>query len=84
MKAYREAIDAMYNEPAALKTYAEFVGITEAKAKRTRDDFFPKEAIDPDRIVGLDTIVKDAVELKYTANPLSKEQLAELIQIPSR
>ena len=84
MKAYRETIDYMYNDPAALKVYAEFVGIPEAKAKRTRDDFFPREAVDPDRIVGLDQIVKDAVELKFTSTPLTKEQLAELVQIPPR
>jgi ABC-type nitrate/sulfonate/bicarbonate transport system substrate-binding protein len=82
MKAYRETIDFMYNDPAALKIYAEFVGISEAKAKRTRDEFFPREAINPDRIVGLDAIVKDAVELKFTAAPLTKEQLADLVQIP--
>jgi NitT/TauT family transport system substrate-binding protein len=40
--------------------------------------------MDPDKVVGLDTIVKDAVELKYTASELTKEQLAELIQIPPR
>ena len=85
MKAYRETIDWLYsNDPAALKTYADFVGIPVAMAKRTRDDFFPKAAVDPDRIVGLDTIVPDAVALKFTAAPLTKEQLAELIQIPPR
>lgn len=84
MKAYRETIDHMYTDPAALKVYADFVGISEAKARRTRDDFFPREAIDPDRVIGLDTIVQDAVALKYTAAPLSKEQLGELIQIPPR
>ena len=85
MKAYRETIDWMYSDdPAALKTYADFVGISVAMGRRTRDDFFPKAAVDPDRIVGLDTIVPDAVALKYTTAPLTKEQLAELIQIPSR
>jgi NitT/TauT family transport system substrate-binding protein len=84
MKAYRETVDAMYSDPAALKHYADFVGIPEAIAKRTRDDFFPKAAIDPDKIVGLETIVPDAVTLKYTAQPLTKEQLSELIQIPPR
>ncbi len=84
MKAYRETIDHMYSDPAALKVYADFVGITEAKATRTRDGFFPKEAIDPDKVVGLDTIVQDAVQLKYTASQLTKQQLAELIQIPPR
>ena len=85
MKAYRETIDWMYSDdPAALKTYADFVGISVPMAKRTRDDFFPRSAIDPDRVVGLDSIVPDAVALKYTAAPLTKEQLAELIQIPPR
>ncbi len=85
MKAYRETIEWMYSDdPAALKTYADFVGIPVAMAKRTRDGFFPKPAVDPDRIVGLDTIVQDAVSLKYTAAPLAKEQLAQLIQIPPR
>ena len=84
MKAYRETIDYMYSDPAAIKVYADFVGISEAKAKRTRDDFFPKQAIDPDKVVGLDSIVQDAVALKFTSAPLTKEQLAELVQIPPR
>ena len=84
MKAYRETVDAMYKDPAALKIYADWLQISEAKAKRTRDDYFAPPAIEPDTIVGLDTIVKDAVELKFTAQPLTKEQLAELIQIPPR
>jgi NitT/TauT family transport system substrate-binding protein len=85
MKAYRETIDWMYSDdPASLKTYADFVAIPLATAKRTRDDFFPKAAVDPDKVVGLDVIVQDAVALKYTTAPLAKEQLAELIQIPPR
>jgi len=82
MKAYRETVNYMYTDPAALKIYAEFVGITEEKAKRTRDGFFARPSIEPDTIVGLDTIVKDAVDLKFTPVPLTKEQLADLIQIP--
>jgi NitT/TauT family transport system substrate-binding protein len=85
MKAYRETIDWMYSDdPAALKTYADFAGISLATAKRTRDGFFPRASVDPDKIVGLETIVPDAVTLKYIATELTKEQLAELIQIPPR
>jgi NitT/TauT family transport system substrate-binding protein len=84
MKAYRETVAYMYKDPAGLKTYADWLGISEAKAKRTRDEFFPPPAIEPDTIVGLDTIVKDAVALKFTAAELTKAQLAELIQIPPR
>ncbi len=83
MKAYRETIDFMYTD-AGLKVYADWLKIPEAKARRTRDDFFPKQAVDPDRIVGLDNVVKDAVALKFTANELTKAQLDELIQIPPR
>ena len=84
MNAYRETAAFMYNDPAALKIYADWLGISVEKAKRTRDEFFPPPAIEPDKIVGLDTIVKDAVELKFTSTELTKEQLAELIQIPPR
>lgn len=84
MAAYRETVDWMYEGEDALKLYAEFVGISEAVAKRTRDEFFPKEALNPDEVVGLDVIVPSAVELKYTAEQLTSEQLAELIQIPPR
>ena len=71
-------------DPAALKLYADWLNISLEKAKRTRDDFFPPPAIEPDKITGLDTIVKDAVALKFTATELTKEQLAELIRIPPR
>jgi NitT/TauT family transport system substrate-binding protein len=84
MKAYRETIDWMYADPAALKIYAEFVGISEQMAQRSRDDFFPKAALDPDAVIGLDAIVPEAVLLKYISAPLRKEQLTELIQIPPR
>lgn len=85
MKGYRETVDYMYSDnPEMFKIYSEFVGIPVAIAKRTRDGFFPKAAVDPDKIVGLDTIVPDAVTLKYTAAPLTKEQLDTLIQIPPR
>ena len=84
MQAYRETIDALYADPAALRMFAEWLKITEAKARQTRDEFFPKGALDPDRITGLDIIVKDAVELRYTETQLTQAQLADLIQIPPR
>ena len=53
IKAYRETVDWMYSDPAALKTYADFVGVTEARAKRIRDGFFPKASVCPTRSPGL-------------------------------
>jgi ABC-type nitrate/sulfonate/bicarbonate transport system substrate-binding protein len=84
MKAYRETVDYLYADPNALKVYADWLKISEEKAKRTRDGFFPKESVNPDKITGLDVIVHDAVTLKFTAAELTKAQLGELIQIPPR
>ncbi|HVO89589.1 MAG TPA: ABC transporter substrate-binding protein [Casimicrobiaceae bacterium] len=85
MKAWRETVDWLYSDdPAALKTYAEFVGISLETAKRTRDQFFPKQAVNPDKVVGLDQIAQDAVTLKYTPTLLTQQQLTELVQIPPR
>ncbi len=84
MKAYRETIDWMYADDAALKLYAEWLNISIEKARRTREEFFPKQAVNPDQVIGLETIVKDAVELKFTATQLTPQNLAELIQIPPR
>ena len=72
MRGYRETIDWMYSDPAALKTYAEFAGITEAKAKRIRDDYFPKSVLVPDKIVGIDLIMPEAVKLKFIPAPLTR------------
>jgi ABC-type nitrate/sulfonate/bicarbonate transport system substrate-binding protein len=84
MKAYRETIDWMYKGEAPLKAYSEFAKCTEAQAKRIRDEFFPKALIDPDKVVGLDKLMEDAVSFKTIAAPLTKEQQKQLIQIPPR
>jgi NitT/TauT family transport system substrate-binding protein len=94
LDAYRETIDYMYaNDPTnmmfggmtqALEDYAEFVGVPPRTAMRVREDFFPKELVNPDEIKGLDALVKEAVNLKFIDRPLTPQQLAELIQIPPR
>jgi len=84
MKAYRETIDWLYSGDDALKVYSDWINIPVAKLKRTRDEYFTKDAVNPDKIVGVDVIAKDAVTLKFTATELTKQQLDELIQIPPR
>jgi NitT/TauT family transport system substrate-binding protein len=76
MLAYRETIDWMYSDPAALKQYAEFAGVSEKFAQRLRDDFFPKATLSPDNISGIKSAIKE------TKIKLSRRQTKELIQIP--
>ena len=85
MKAYRESIDYMYSSnPQVVTDYAEFAKVPEPMAKRVRDEFFPKSLVNPDQIHGLDSLMTEAVNLKFIPAPLSKEQTAELIQISPR
>lgn len=85
MKAYRESIDYLYSSnPQVMKDYAEFARVPEPLAKRVRDEFFPKTLVNPDQIHGLDTLIPEAVNLKFIPAPLNKEQIAELIQISPR
>lgn len=82
MQAYRETIAYMYSDnPQVLKDYAEFAGVSEAMAKRVRDQFFPRSLVEPDEIKGLDSLMADAVELKFISTPLSKEQISDLVQL---
>jgi NitT/TauT family transport system substrate-binding protein len=82
MQAYHETINYMYSDsPQVIKDYAEFAGVSESVARRVRDDFFPKSLVWPDDIKGMDSLMQDAVDLKFIPAPLTKEQLAELIQI---
>jgi NitT/TauT family transport system substrate-binding protein len=80
MQAYRETIDWMYNDPAALKLYADFSSLPEKIVARVRD-FIPKETILPEQIVGMNQINADAVKLKFLPAPLSPEQITEMVQI---
>jgi len=82
MQAYRDAIDWMYSDPAALKMYAEFSNIAEATMLKSRDVYFPKATLWPDEVKGLDVILADALANKFITAPLSKEQVAEMVQIP--
>ncbi len=82
MQAYRETIAYMYGDnPQVLKDYAAFAGVSEAMAKRVRDEFFPRSLVEPDEIKGLDSLMADAVELKFISAPLSKDQIADLVQL---
>ncbi|HEY2231263.1 MAG TPA: ABC transporter substrate-binding protein [Xanthobacteraceae bacterium] len=82
MQAYRETIDYMYGDnPQVLKDYAAFAGVSEGMAKRVRDEFFPRALVMPDEIKGLDSLMADAIELKFISAPLSRSQIADLVQL---
>jgi ABC-type nitrate/sulfonate/bicarbonate transport system substrate-binding protein len=82
MRGYLETIDWMYSDPDALKLYGEYSQLPATVVQRVRE-FIPKHTIAPERVVGLDQIVADAVKLKFIADPLTPAQIKEFVQIPA-
>ena len=82
MRGYLETIDWMYSDPDALKLYGEYSQLPATVVQRVRE-FIPKDTIAPERVVGLDQIVADAVKLKFIADPLTPAQIKEFVQIPT-
>ena len=80
LQAYRETLDWMYSNPAAIKAYAEWVGVSESLALQVRDQFFPKENLRLERLSGLDEAMADSVSLKFLPAPLTKAQQDELFK----
>jgi NitT/TauT family transport system substrate-binding protein len=82
MRAYRETIDWMYSDdPAVLRHYGEYSGFPESVVKRVRE-FIPKETMMPDRIMGMDEIISDAIKQRFIAQPLRSDEITELVRIP--
>ena len=84
MEAYREAVDWMYADPKAVEMYSVKIKRPIELLKESMDKFQPKETMQTDKFADLDGAIADAVKLKFLEQPLTKEQIAEFIQIPPR
>jgi NitT/TauT family transport system substrate-binding protein len=84
MDAYREAVDWMYADPKAVEMYSVKIKRPIELLKESMAKFQPKEALQTDKFSDLDGAIRDAVKLKFLEKPLTKEQIAELMQIPPR
>src|ERR1700716_620464 len=81
MRAYRDGLDWLYSDPAALTAYAAWAGSSERIARRLRDEFLPKADIDPSNISGLPELMAQAVTFRFMSAPLTGALLGELIQL---
>ena len=81
MAAYRETIEWLWSSPDAIKAYAKWAEVSDQIAIRTRDEFGQKDRANPDKMDGIADMNEDAVKLKFIPAPLTKEQLATLVQL---
>jgi NitT/TauT family transport system substrate-binding protein len=84
VKGYREGVDWMYSDPKAIAMYAAVMKLDETLIRESIKEFHPKEAMQTDAMKDMEGIQRDAVKLKFLDKPLTREQLAEFIQIPPR
>jgi NitT/TauT family transport system substrate-binding protein len=74
----------MYSDPKAIEMYSVKIKRPIDMLKESMAKFQPKETMQTDHFADLDGAIRDAVKLKFLEKPLTKEQIAELLQIPPR
>jgi len=84
LRAYREVIDFMYADARAIEAFAKYAGISTTLAQTVRDRFYPKAMLQLDEVKGLDPMMQDAIAFKYLTQPLTPQQVGELLQLPAR
>jgi len=74
----------MYSDPKAVELYAKKLDRPVALIRDTIKEFYPKEALQSDKMADLPGIQRDAVKLKFLREPLTEAQLKELVRTPPR
>jgi NitT/TauT family transport system substrate-binding protein len=82
VQGYRDALEWMYSDPAALDAYAELAKVSPANAREVRD-VYPRDHLAVDFIGDLDAVMADGVAFGTIAEPLTKQQLGALFQVPA-
>lgn len=80
-RAYQKLLDWAYRDPKALEDFAADNKVSIDQARRARDEFYPKAALQLAPVSNLDLTVKQAIDLKRLSAPLTPVQVKELIDI---
>jgi NitT/TauT family transport system substrate-binding protein len=81
LKVLSRSIDWAYSDPHAIDNYAEIAKVPRALAQQTRDDFFPKQALQLSEVKGLDVTLKQALEFKYITTPMTLAEAQGMLDI---
>jgi NitT/TauT family transport system substrate-binding protein len=80
-KAYSDTLNWMYSHPEEwLKTYAQLNKI-DVKTAREAMEYYPKSALEPWHLVGLEHVNQEAVQMGKIDKPLTKQQLSEVVDL---
>jgi NitT/TauT family transport system substrate-binding protein len=81
VRALGRAVEWAYSSPDALANYAAIAKVPVDQAKMTREEFYPKEALQLAEIKGLDITLQQALDFKYITKPMTKDEAAPLFDM---
>lgn len=81
LRAMQKTIDWAYKEDKAVQRYAEMNSVSVDVARKARDQFYPREALQMREIRGLDQSMVQAVESKRIDAPLSAQRSADMVKL---
>jgi NitT/TauT family transport system substrate-binding protein len=81
MKVISETIDWSYSDPKAYEYYAEIAKVSVPVAKRSVDEFFPKEALQIGEIKGLQKTLDEALQYKRLTSAKTVKEAEGMIDI---
>jgi NitT/TauT family transport system substrate-binding protein len=81
VKALGRAVEWAYSSPDALSNYAAIAKVPVDQAKMTREEFYPKEALQLAEIKGLDITLQQALDFKYITKPMTKDEVSPLFDL---
>jgi NitT/TauT family transport system substrate-binding protein len=84
VKGFREAVNWMYDDPAAVTMYAKKINIDEAIIKQSIAEYQNREALQADEMKDFEGAMRDAVKLKFLDKVLTPEQVKDFVQIPPK
>jgi NitT/TauT family transport system substrate-binding protein len=81
MRAYQRTLDWAYSDPKAVQWLADDAHVSLEDAARVPTQFIPKTALSITPVGQLDLSIKQAIDTKRLAGPLTSEQITKLIDI---
>ena len=81
MQAYKQTIDWMYQDPAAIQWFADQLKTDAAEAKQTVDLIYPKEALRLGPVHGLEATIEQSIEFKRIPSAPTAEQIDQMFPV---
>lgn len=80
-EAYAKALDWSYSNPKAIDYFAEAAEVKTDIALQSREQFYPKDAMQPYEIKGLDLALQQALEYKFIPKAMTQKDVAGLFDM---